>query len=114
MKLNEVLASEELSDALKIEKIAAIVDKARAAYGNCENEIDEPEINTVSGLQDLAMLCNESKLAVVESEISNIKTIAIEFTKAFQGAKLDKKIEELIAISPILTNIAKTVDSEYI
>ena len=114
MNLTEILNSEELSTKEQVAAIAEVVAKARIAYGNGDAEITEPEINTIDGLQDISLLCNETKIAIAESEIGNIKTIAVEFCKSFEGAKLDRKIEELIAISPILANITNTVESEYL
>ena len=114
MKLTDIFADEELSANVKVARIDEIVTKARAAYGNGDADITAPEMHTADGLQDLAMLSPDSKLAIAESEVRNIKVIATEFVKAFEGAKLDKKIEELIAISPILANITASVDSEYI
>ena len=114
MKLMEIFSSEELSSKEQVAAIAEVVIKARNAYGNGDAEITEPEINTIDGLQDISLLCDETKVAIAESEVGNIKTIAIEFCKSFEGAKLDKKIEELIAISPILANITNTVESDYL
>ena len=114
MKLQDIFSAEDIKDSEKITKIAEIVNRARAAYGNGDADITAPEMHTADGLQDLAMLSPDSKLAIAESEVRNIKVIATEFVKAFEGAKLDKKIEELIAISPILANITASVDSEYI
>lgn len=113
MKLSEIFSS-ELSASEKITKIADVVVKARTAYGNTDSEITAPEIHTVNGLEDLAMLSAESKVAIAESEVQNIKTVAYEYTKAFEGARLDRKIEELIAISPILANITAATESDYI
>ena len=114
MKLTDVFNSEELSDKEKVGAIASTVTRAREAYGNTEKNIETPEINTVDGLEDLAMLSNESKVAIAESEVRNIKVIATEYCKAFDGAILDRKIEELIAINPILANITASVDSAYL
>ena len=114
MNLSEIFSSEELTASGKILHITEVVTRARTAYGNSDHDITAPEMHTADGLQDLAMLSAESKLVIAESEVRNIKVIANEFAKSFEGAKLDKKIEELIAISPILANIATTVDSEYI
>jgi hypothetical protein len=114
MKLSDIFNNEELSSKEQIAEIALVVKSAREAYGNGEAEITAPEIATVDGLQDLAMLCDDSKVAIAESEVGNIKTVAVEYCKAFEGAKLDKKVEELLAISPILANITISVESEYL
>jgi hypothetical protein len=114
MKLSEILSNTESTDAEKVSQINAVVAKARAAYGNENLEISEPEIYTLSGLQDLAMLSDESKVAIVELEIEKIKTQAVEFVKNTEGAVLDRKIEELIATSPLLANITAKVESSYL
>ena len=112
MKLSEVFELEYSSGA--IQELAKIVTKAREAYGNIDKEITPPEVNTINGLEDLAMLCDESKLVIAKSEVDNIRTIAVEYVKAFDGAILDRKVEELIAISPILANITEKVKSSYL
>ena len=112
MKLSEVFELEYSSGA--IQELAKIVTKAREAYGNIDKEITPPEVNTINGLEDLAMLCDESKLVIAKSEVDNIRTIAVEYVKAFDGAILDRKVEELIAISPILANITAKVESSYL
>ena len=114
MKLSEILSNTESTDAEKVSQINAVVAKARAAYGNENLEISEPEIYTLSGLQDLAMLSDESKVAIVGLEIEKIKTQAVEFVKNTEGAVLDRKIEELIATSPLLANIPAKVESSYL
>ena len=112
MKLSEVFELKYSSGA--IQELAKIVTKAREAYGNIDKEITPPEVNTINGLEDLAMLCDESKLVIAKSEVDNIRTVAVEYVKAFDGAILDRKVEELIAISPILANITEKVKSSYL
>ena len=112
MKLSEVFELENSKEA--IQELANIVTKAREAYGNTDKEITAPEITTIDGLEDLAMLSDESKLVIAESEVDNIRTISVEYTKFYEGSILDKKIEELIAISPILANITAKVESAYL
>ena len=95
MKLSQIFAADvkTMPASEKVTAIAAIVTKARKAYGNGDANIPAPEVHTTEGLQDIAMLSDESKLAIAESEVGNIKRVAVEFTKAFEGAKLDKKID---------------------
>ena len=114
MKLSEIFESEELSDGEKVTAIAEVVTKAREAYGNGDTEITVPEIHTIDGLENLNMLSDESKVIMAESEVRNIKVVANEFCKAFEGAVLDRKVAELIAISPLLTNITVKSESEFI
>lgn len=114
MKLSQIFPNKDLSPEEKIAAIAKVVTKARADYGNEDAEISVGQMHTTEGMQDLAMLSDESKLAIAESEVGNIKRVATEFCKTYEGAKLDRKIAELIAISPILANITDTVDSDYL
>ena len=114
MKLSEIFMAKEMPANEKITAIAKIVAKAREAYGNGDADITAPEVHTTEGLQDIAMLCDETKVAIAESEVGNIKRVAVEYTKAFEGAKLDKKVEELIAISPLLANITAATESDYL
>ena len=117
MKMKDILNQGEentLTSAQQVEKIAEVVKAARAKYGNTDLEISTPEITTVDGLQDMEFLEDDSKVAIARSEWNNIKVIAIEFTKAYEGAVLDNKIEELVAISPVLANIHTATDSEYL
>ena len=114
MKLMEIFSSEELSSKEQVAAIAEVVVKARNAYGNGDAEITEPEINTIDGLQSLSMLDDESKVRVAQIEVSCIKTRAVEFCNDVEGAVLDKKIAELIALSPVLTSLTNTTESEYL
>lgn len=114
MKLKDIFTSKELTAAEKVAEISAVVNKARKAYGNTEKVIKEPEVNTCEGIQDLSMLDDESKVALAEREVQHIKIVAVESTKAKEGVVLDRKIEELIAISPILVNISKSTESDYL
>lgn len=114
MKLSEIFSAEDMSAKKQIKEIAKVVKAARDAYGNSDTEISLPEINTINGLEDLSLLSNESKVAIAESEVTNIRTIAVEYTKAYEGAVLDRKVEELIAISPVLANITAQTESAYI
>jgi len=100
----------ETSAKQKVTAIAAIVDEARKTYGNSDLDIEAKDIFTTDGVEALDMLSYEDKLALIESEIRNVKTVATEFCNSFEGAVISKKVVELIAISPLLVNIMKTRD----
>jgi len=114
MKLGDIFIDEDMKASKKVKLIAEVVTNARAAYGNGDAKITAPEVHTVDGLQDLAMLSDNSKVAIAESEVRNIKVLAVEYTKRFEGVILDKKIEELIALNPVLANITVVTESEYL
>ena len=114
MKINKILLKEDMADNVKVQAIAKIVSDVRAKYGNEDKEIDTPEVSTVDGIVDMKYLSDESKLALADSEFTNIKLLAIEFCKSFDGAILDRKVEELLAISPIMANLLVSTESEYL
>ena len=107
MKISEVFSSVELSDEDKVAAIAEIVKRARTNYGNLDLETEVPQVDTINGQETFSDLSNESKLVIAESEVDNIKIVAREFCYMFELGQLEKKVEELIAISPILTNLDK-------
>lgn len=114
MKLTEIFTS-ELTDVEKVDAISKVITKAREAYGNIDADIEAPEMQTVNGLENLNMLCDESKLVIAQSEIASIKTVASEYCKAYDGAIFSRKVEELLAISPVLANIAVPMpDNNYL
>ena len=113
MTLTQVHESDD-SNKEKVGAIAKIVENARIAYGNNDATITEPEIRTIDGLQDLRLLSDESKVALAEAEVNSIKLQASEFLKSNEGAVLENKVVELIALSPLLANITVTVDSEFL
>jgi len=114
MKISQIFTSEEMSDKEKLDRLAELVTNVRAKYGNTDKEVETPKVSTVNGIVDFKYLDDESKVALAETEFNSIKTIAIEYCEAYDGAILDRKIEELIAISPVFANLTTKVDSQYL
>jgi len=115
MKLTQIFTpNKDISSADRLEALVAIVKKAKAAYGNTDVAITTPLMQTAGGLQDMKMLSVGDKLAIAASEFQNIKKVAVEYGNSYEGASMDKKIEELLAISPVLSNIAEVIESDYL
>lgn len=114
MTLTQILNNKELTAAEVVEKVAAIVAKARKAYGNTEAVITSPVVPTIDGLSDIKYLSDDDKVEVIRSCIAGIKQEAIERTNATEGSVLDVEVARLIALEPALVNITNTSDSAYL
>ena len=118
MTLTQILNRENKTAESKAEAltaITAIITKARAAYGNTDVEVATPgSVNTCDGHMDMQYLTDGDKLALASNEIRKIRTKAIEITTCTTGAVLDKEIERLLAVNPILNSLQATSGSEYI
>lgn len=115
MKLTAIFTfDKDTNHGERIEALAEVIATAREKYGNTDDNIEAPEVNTTAGLQDIDMLSAHDKLIVARTEFGKIKVAAVEFAKATEGAVLDKKIEELLALNPVMTNITKTIESDYL
>lgn len=99
---------------VKLAAIIEVVARARKAYGNADIEIDPAEVNTTEGKTEIIYLTDADKVAAARREINTIRVKAIESTKVTEGVILDREIEKLIAVNPILTNLESTSGSDYI
>lgn len=113
MTLTQILNSKK-KVAKKLEMVAEVVAKARKKYGNTDEEITSPEVNTTEGMTDLAYLTDADKVVMASKEINSIRVKAIESTKVTEGTVLDREIERLLAINPVLANLDSTSGSEYV
>ena len=113
MKLNEVLNSEELSNEEKIAKVAETVAKAKEAYGNTGTDITVPDIMSTEGFTALSMISLEGKVELAKAEIARIKMDAYEDSQN-EGVVLNRRIEEYLAISPVLSNITSSIENDYL
>ena len=113
MTLTQILNSKKKAPK-KLEMVAEVVAKARKKYGNTDEEITSPEVNTTEGMTDLAYLTDVDKVAMATKEINSIRVKAIESTKVTEGTILDREIERLLAINPVLTNLDSASGSEYV
>ena len=112
--LTQLINDKDMSTEDKLTKILSKVNTARKAYGNENSEIAVPEVNTCEGMVELTYLSNDDKVELAASEINSIRTTAIETTKYTEGSVLDREIERLLSVNPILVNLASESDSEYI
>lgn len=114
MSITKVLSNKNTSAEDKLKDVAEIVAGARTNYGNEDAEIDVPRVQTVNGDMPFDMLDDDSKVAVLQSEVSALKASAVEFTEQNPGVNLNKKIEELLATDGFFANIAAGTKFEYI
>ena len=113
MNLTELFSNEEMTAAAKLEGIAEVVASAKKAYGNEDSEIGEPAIPSTDGFTAISMISPEGKVELAKAEVACIKANAYEDSQT-DGVVFNKRIEEYLAISPVLTHITATVDSEYL
>lgn len=116
MNMLEILNNEDkkVTNVQKLEKIGTIVASARKAYGNEDAKIDSPDIETVDGLTPLVHLSPKAKVDLAKRAVTSVKMAAVEAQKRNSAVNINKKIEELIATSPILVNISEVVTYNYI
>jgi len=114
MTILEILRDEELSSQKKLDSIQDIVNTIRQKYGNTDAEITSPEVTTATGLQPMAMLTAEDKLALVNRVVDAIRTDSYEDAQNAEGVVLDRRVEEYVATNAILNNLDATLDSAYL
>lgn len=114
MSITAILSDKELDSAEKLKQVAAVVAKAREAYGNVNSQIPAVDVNTVSGMMSFVHLDNDAKVSVLRSEVQTIKVRAIEYSSNVEGSNLNKKLEELIATNGMFANIESSTEFDYI
>jgi|SaaInlStandDraft_4_1057021.scaffolds.fasta_scaffold14622_2 hypothetical protein len=112
--ISAILKNKDASDAEKLEEIGNIVTSAREAYGNADQDISSPEMNTTFGMMDVAELEEDSKLVIIGAEVQALKSRALEFAKCNEGVNVQKKMEELVATNPVLANITGGTKFDYL
>ena len=113
MTITEILSSDKPATE-KLSAISEIVSTIREKYGNTEDTIPSREVVTASGIKPFAMLSQDDRLALVEREVDRIRTNAYEDSQNATGIVLDRRIEEYIAINPVLNNLNITLGSSYL
>jgi len=108
------LSNKKMNPSIKLKNIKAIVKNAKESYGNTGKKISLGKVNTCNGQQSIKYLADEDKLGLVEVEVESIRLQAINVTECTQGIVFDKKVTELIACSPILSNLGKSVTSTFL
>jgi hypothetical protein len=114
MTFTEIFSSEELSNSEKVAELASITTKARKDYGNTEQDIGEPTVNTSEGLKNIKYLNDEDKVAIAKTEFKIILNTAVASVDCQEGTVLDSEVKRLVAINPVLVNILCRVESAYI
>lgn len=114
MKILDTLKDTTISSEVKLSTLALFVRTIREKYGNTELPVDSDAVVCESGCKPIEFLSAEDKVAISTNILSNIITLSYEDTQSAQGIVLDRRIEEYVAIDPILCNITATVASEYI
>lgn len=114
MSITKILTAEKTSAEDKLAGVAEVVAKARNAYGNEEEVIRAPRVNTAHGSMPFDTLEDDSKVETLRHEVGRIKVLAIECAEQNPGTNINKKIEELIAINPFFVNVSPGTKFEYI
>ena len=111
MSITKTLSNKDLSSEKKLANIAEVVGTLRESYGNSDVKIEDVKINTTHGVLPFSHLEDDSKVEALLNEALNIKTAAIAAVEDNPGVVLNKKVEELIATSPLFANAS--ADSEF-
>jgi hypothetical protein len=114
MSITKILAEKDTDSGEKLTRVAEIVAAARQAYGNSDAAVDSPKVNTPNGSMSFIHLDDDSKVALLKSEVASVKCSAVEYVEQTPGADLNRKIEELLSINGMFVNISAGTKFEYI
>ena len=114
MTFTQILTDENTSDEVKVTKISNLVKEIRETYGNSDVVLEAPEVNTADGLKPITFLTAKDKLALAERAIKAITTDAYEDVQQDKGISFDRRVEEYVAINPILSNLQTSNGSKYL
>jgi len=116
MTISQILETpnKKMNPSVKLKAIKKIVKAARESYGNTDIEIDTAPVNSCVGRVQIQYVSEKDKLALIKTAVEDIRVRAMEATECTTGIVFDKKVEELVAINPILCNIGKTTESSII
>jgi len=123
MNIQQILAlkPKKMSYEDKVKAISKLVKEARKEFGNSEDVIEAPSVNSTTGLKPLKYCSDEDKCALAEIAMANIDTTAIEASGCVSAvvagledqAYVAKRLE-LIATNPVLCNLSvKSAVSKY-
>ena len=113
-KISEIFDNEDTTPTQKLQSIDTLVQEARAAYGNTHMEITAPTVTTTAGCLEIQYLSDADKVQIAKMAFHSITSEAIETAQETEGVILDKEIQSLIATDPILVNLGKQCESEYL
>lgn len=114
MTISTILDNTETPVAEKLLQLAKIVSKAREAYGNTEETLTSPRVNSTEGFVDMKYLSNDDKLVIAKQQIRHITMEVIATTDMVEGAVFDKEFERLLSLNPHLSHITSKTDSKYL
>jgi len=114
MSITKILAEKDVDSGEKLTNVAVIVSAARKAYGNEDAEVASPKVSTTNGSMSFIHLDDDSKVSLLQAEVARVKSQAVEYVEHTEGADLNRKIEELIAINGMFTNIDAGTKFAYI
>lgn len=114
MTLTEILDNTETPTSEKLLQLAKVVSKAREAYGNTEETLTPPRVNTSEGFVEMKYLSNDDKLVIAKQQIRHITMEVIATTDMVEGAVFDKEFERLLSLNAHLSHITSKTDSKYL
>ena len=114
MTFTQILAEENTSDETKLTEVVSLVKEIRKTYGNSDVVLEAPEVNTADGLKPITFLTAKDKLALAERVIKAITTDAYEDVQQAEGVSFDRRVEEMVSINPILSNLQTSNGSKYL
>ena len=116
LTISQVLetSNKKMAADAKVAAIVEIVTATRKAYGNSDIEIKPSNVNSCNGGTQIQYLSNKDKVALVAGEVAKIRTAAIEATESNSGVLFNAEVTKLVAINPILVNLAASVESTVI
>ena len=104
MSITKILSAKDVTSEDKLSKVADIIGTLRESYGNADTEIPSVKVSTTHGNLPFEHLEDDSKVEILMNEALNIKSTAIAAVEDNPGIVLNKKVEELLATSPLFAN----------
>jgi hypothetical protein len=114
MSITKILTRKDADPEDQLSQVAEIVAAARKAYGNEDQVIEAPMVDTAHGRMSFVHLEAASQVERLRGEVATIKARAVEFLESNPGANLDKKIEELLALNALFVNVGNGTKFAYI
>ena len=114
MSITKILTKKDADAEEQIVAVSEIVAAARKAYGNEDTVIEVPMVETAHGRMSFVHLEAASQVEYLRGQVAGIKAQAVEFVELNEGANLNKKVEELLAINAFFSSVGNGTKFEYI
>tara|TARA_R110000744_G_scaffold170264_2_gene288399 strand:- start:6442 stop:6786 length:345 start_codon:yes stop_codon:yes gene_type:complete len=114
MSITKILGNKELESSVKLTQVAEIIGTLRKSYGNSDSKIPSVKVNTTHGNLPFEHLEDNSKVEILLNEALNIKATAIADVEANPGVMLNKKVEEMLATSPLFANASAETEFDVL